>query len=248
MDCTAWWTGKGSPGWWADHDGYPTSWGDKAEEMFRHITAKRSGGANIIFVWLDIKNPNACDPGDQKYYKCSVLHLQDLARQYLLPAGVRVLYGTKNDNEITKGNYSKLASRGLDPAEAIDIDGNYDDVNGLFNTYSSQYNTPTRQRVMSKGIVDGWLNYGNILGELKKVAKSGNFGRIFGWTMIHLDFITDTVRRLITEAHGDDLIYGGIFHYQDRILTKAPLERIKKVVAETDGVHFAQASNNEWPW
>ena len=247
-DYTAWWTGEDSPGWWADHDGTSSSWGDKAEDMFKYIAEKRLGGANILFVWLDIKNPNACDPGDSKWYKCSVQHLQDLARKWLLPAGVRVLYGTHNDGEVEKGAYSKLVSRGLDPAEAMDIDGNYDNVNGLFDKYGGKYNTPTTQRVMSKGIFNWSLNIKNILAELKKASDSGKFGRTFGWTMINQDSNTDNIKNLITDSKADGLIYGGILHYQDGELSKAPLALIKKVVEEIPAVHMAQVSSNEWPW
>lgn len=248
MDYTAWWTGKDSPGWWADHDGTASSWGDKAEDMFKHIAEKRRGGANIIFVWLDIKNPNACDPNVSKWYKCSVQHLQDLARQWLLPAGVRVLYGTHNDGEVQKGAYAKLASRGLDPAEAIDIDGNYDNVNGLFDKYGGEYSTPTRQRVMSKGLFNWSLNIGNILAELKKASDSGKFGQTFGWTMINQDSNTDNIKELITGSKANGLIYGGVLHYQDGPLSKAPLALIKKVVEETAEVHMAQVSSDDWPW
>ena len=252
IDCMAYWKIEGSPDWWADHGGikyiFPSR-GDKVEVMFKYIAAKRRGGANIVFVWLDIKNPNACDPGDEKLYKSSIHYLQDLARQCLLPAGVRVLYGMKNDDEIEKGAYSKLVSRGpLDPAEAIDIDSNYDNVDDLFNRYGSKHSTPTRQRIMSKGLFDWSLNSWNILDEFKKASDSGNFGRIFGWTTILYTRDTRNIRRLITEVHADGLIYGGVKHYQDGPMSKAPLDRIKKVVAETDNVHFAQASNTEWPW
>jgi sphingomyelin phosphodiesterase D len=248
MDYTAWWTGADSPGWWADHDGTASSWGDKAEVMFKHIAEKRLEGANILFVWLDIKNPNACDPGDSKWYKCSVQYLQDLAREWLLPAGVRVLYGTHNDGEVEKGAYSKLAIRGLKPAEAIDIDGNFDNVNALFDKYGGRHSTPIKQRVMSKGLFNWSLNIGNILAELQRASSSGKFGRTFSWTMINRDSNIDNIRKLIANSHSDGLIYGGILHYQDGELSKAPLALIKKVVEETPGVHMAQVSRNDWPW
>jgi hypothetical protein len=162
--------------------------------------------------------------------------------------GVRVLYGTNSDKEIEKGAYSKLASRGLDPAEAIDIDGNFEDVNRLFAKYGDMHSTPVRQRVMSKGLFNWSLKPETILGELKKASASGKFGRLFGWTAINHAPDSSMIKRLITEAHGDGLIYGGILHYQDGPLSEAPIERIKKVINSTNDVHFAQVSEKEWPW
>ncbi|KAF9880328.1 spt3 [Colletotrichum karsti] len=246
MDFTAWWTGKNSPNWWADHDGTATSYGDMAEVMFKYLAAKRQGGANLIFVWLDIKNPNSCDPADKKWYKCSVHYLQDMARQYLLPAGIHVVYGTNSDSDINKGAYDKLVSRGaLHAGEAIDIDGDADGVAALFRKYGDKNHTPVSQRVMSRGLFAWTLKPQTILDQLKKAKASNLYGRVFGWTAVNYDNDYDMIKSLITNKI-DGLIYGGILMYQDGPMSKAPIDRIKKVISENHEVHLATA--NEYPW
>ncbi|KAK6510808.1 hypothetical protein TWF506_009903 [Arthrobotrys conoides] len=245
IDFMAWKQGAGPPNWWADHDGHEFSTGDKAEVILEHIATKRRQGGNVVFVWFDIKNANLCDPNDQTWYKCSVHHLQDLARKYLIPSGVRVLYGTNSDNDIKAGSLAKLISRGpLHPFEAIDIDGDYENVAAMFRKYGSSLSTT--QRVMSKGLFNWRLDRAPILLEIKKATFSNLFGRSFAWTSINDSNDEDMMRQLIDDSRADGLIYGGILEYQDGPLSKAPIERLKRVVS-TLNVHFAQAGDAK-PW
>lgn len=87
-DMTAW-----RDGWYADHDGTLTSYGDKVEVLFKAIADEKRNGKPVTFVWLDLKNPDYCDPNSNKWRHCSIAALQDLARSILQPAGIRVLYG-----------------------------------------------------------------------------------------------------------------------------------------------------------
>ena len=246
IDFTAWRKGSGAPNWWADHDGTPTSWEAKAEDILAHIAKRHGEGRNILWVWFDIKNPNKCDARDPKEYRCSIQYLQDLARQYLRPRGIRVLYGLATDSDVKKGAYASLIERGLDPVEAMGIEGDYEEVDRLFNRYGST--TPIRQRVMTRGLFNWDLTISKILRQVKLASQSGKFGRSIAWTMVNMDSNRDNIRKLITDSKGDGLIYGGILSYQDGPLSKAPLAHIKKVVEELPEVHMAQVSNGDWPW
>lgn len=111
IDVTAW-----SSGWWADHDGLPTSAGDTAEKMFQTIAAERRAGKNIVFVWLDLKNPDyESDPNT----KTSIEGLRRLARDILQPAGVKVLYGFYKST-IGKRAYKSIRSD-LNEHEALNV-------------------------------------------------------------------------------------------------------------------------------
>ena len=101
---------------------------------------------------------------------------------------------------------------------------------------------------MSRGLFNWRLVIGNVLEQIKLATHSGHFGRSFAWTMINRFHDEAHIRKLITESKGDGLIYGGVLHYQDGPLSKAPLAHIKKVVEELDEVHMAQVSNGDWPW
>lgn len=88
IDATAW-----RDGWWADHDGTLTSYGDRMTDMFGQLVEEKRAGRHIAFVWLDIKNPDWCSSSDPKWRHCSVAALRDLARARLQSEGIRVLYG-----------------------------------------------------------------------------------------------------------------------------------------------------------
>ncbi|MFD4629042.1 phospholipase [Streptomyces sp. NPDC058284] len=203
IDATAW-----KKGWWADHDGTPTSAGDTVADMFDRIARQRAAGANIGFVWLDIKNPDYCDSGDAKWRHCSVAALRDLARAKLESTGVRVLYGFYG----TAGGAGwKDVSSGLTDREGVDISGDAADVREQFGAHGDA--VAHNQRVMDKGLFD--LNLPTVLGKVTEQLRLGSqardrgeLARTFGWTTAAGDrAATD---RLLDASGGDadGLIYG----------------------------------------
>ncbi|KAL8807894.1 MAG: hypothetical protein Q9200_004481 [Gallowayella weberi] len=194
-------------GWWADHDHGANSWGDSAKDIFNKIANERRNGKTITFVWLDIKNPDWCDPNDPKWQHCSVGGLRDLARQILQPAGVRVLYGYVF--KASSKTYPFIRD-GLNSNEAINLDGNPKQVLDLF-----QRNGPKDQsrRVSSYGDDDISFEFGtcqedkyNTCTELRQAVASGKFGRVFGWTSTAGK--GDYVRKELDTAGVDGIIYG----------------------------------------
>ena len=151
IDMTAW-----KSGWWADHDGFPTSAGDTAEAMFDQIARERMAGATIGFVWLDIKNPNYCWSDEPEWRHCSVAALRDLARSKLLPHGVRVLYGFYGDADVGGSGWKDVAEHFIDD-EAVALSGKYTEVRNQFDRMSI---LPVR-RVMDYGYFDIKIQFGN---------------------------------------------------------------------------------------
>ncbi|KAF5534719.1 phospholipase D [Fusarium phyllophilum] len=88
---------EGKDGWWASHDG-PNKDGNTAKEMFDTIASHRRAGKPITFVWLNFKNPDACDPGKLGKWGCSIAALRDLARQILDPQRSAPLQQFFNNN------------------------------------------------------------------------------------------------------------------------------------------------------
>ncbi|MFF1379146.1 phospholipase [Streptomyces sp. NPDC058308] len=203
IDATAW-----KKGWWADHDGLPTSGGNTMAEMFDRIAEQRRAGKNIGFVWLDIKNPDYCDSGDAKWRHCSVAALRDLARTKLESAGVRVLYGFYG----TAGGAGwKDVSGGLTDREGVDISGDTEDV--LRQYEESGGAIAHNQRVMDKGLFN--LNLPTVLAKVRDQVRLGSqardrgeLARTFGWTTAAGD--REATDRLLEESGGDadGLIYG----------------------------------------
>ncbi|MET8685441.1 phospholipase [Streptomyces sp. NPDC004732] len=203
IDATAW-----KKGWWADHDGLPTSSGDTMAAMFDRIAEQRRAGKNIGFVWLDLKNPDYCDSGDTKWQHCSVAALRDLARTKLESAGVRVLYGFYGT---AGGTGWKDVSRDLTDLEGVDISGDSADVGKQYGEYGGAI--ANNQRVMDKGLFN--LNLPTVLGNVTKQVRlgaeardRGELARVFGWTTAAND--GDATNRLLDPSGGnaDGLIYG----------------------------------------
>ncbi|MFJ2769084.1 phospholipase [Streptomyces sp. NPDC087300] len=203
IDATAW-----KKGWWADHDGLPTSAGNTMAEMFDRIAQQRRAGKNIGFVWLDIKNPDHCDSGAAKSRHCSVAALRDLARSKLESAGVRVLYGFYGT---AGGTGWKDVADGLTDREGVDISGDTDEVTRQYGEFGDSVRN--NQRVMDKGLFN--LNLPTVLGKVREQVRlgaeardRGALARVFGWTTGAGD--GRATRTLLDGAGGDadGLIYG----------------------------------------
>ncbi|WP_244177605.1 phospholipase [Streptomyces atriruber] len=203
IDATAW-----KKGWWADHDGLPTSSGDTMSAMFDRIAEQRRAGKNIGFVWLDIKNPDYCDSGDAEWRHCSITALRDLARTKLESTGVRVLYGFYG----TAGGAGwKDVTRDLNDLEGVDISGDSEDVRRQYDEYGGAI--AHNQRVMDKGLFN--LSLPTVLGKVTEQLRlgaaardRGELARVFGWTTAASD--GDATNRLLDASGGDadGLIYG----------------------------------------
>ncbi|MEU7189356.1 phospholipase [Streptomyces sp. NPDC039022] len=204
IDATAW-----KKGWWADHDGTPTSAGDTMEAVLQRIAQRRGEGKTVTFVWLDIKNPDHCRSDDAKWRHCSVAALRDLARRTVEKQGVRVLYGFYG----TEGGTGwKDVTTGLRPLEGIDVSGNAADVAKAFATHGSRI--PAHQRVMDKGLFSIALGARKITSELRAGAEARHrkeFASTAGWTVGTGD--AKNVAELLAPyaaggAEADSLIYG----------------------------------------
>ncbi|KAK1143253.1 hypothetical protein N8T08_006953 [Aspergillus melleus] len=212
-------------GWYSDHDNTLCSARSTAEALFRAIAA---ASKDISFVWLDIKNPDECDPGRA----CSIETLRDLARDVLLDAGIAVLYGF----------YAQEGSRGFQvisgdlwEKEAVVLSGEVGDVVGWFDDDggSNSSDVKPKQRVMDYGAVDlteevfgsctiissssdddddddddGEVDEGvcSVLKQGSQARDGGQIGSVMAWT-------TDEgegwmVEKMLGEAGVDGIIYG----------------------------------------
>ncbi|MFI2238950.1 phospholipase [Streptomyces chrestomyceticus] len=204
IDATAW-----KKGWWADHDGTPTSAGDTMEAMLQRIAQRRGEGKTVNFVWLDIKNPDHCRSDDAKWRHCSVAALRDLARRTVEKQGVRVLYGFYGTES---GTGWKDVTAGLRPLEGVDLSGNAEDVAKTFAAHGARI--PANQRVMDKGLFSITLNGRKITSELRAGAEARNrkeLASTAGWTVGTGDE-KNAAKLLAPYAAGgadaDSLIYG----------------------------------------
>ncbi|PHH79552.1 hypothetical protein CDD83_3850 [Cordyceps sp. RAO-2017] len=201
-------------GWYADHDGTAWSAGHTAERMFRAVAEHRRAGWPVIFVWLDIKNPDWCDGG---WASCNIEALRDLARRILEPAGVRVLYGFWADHQHGRGY--RLIRDGLNANEAVALEGDLDVVARAFERDGP---ADVRKRVYSRGLFVPAFDFGDcadpggsgVCPELRRAADSGLFGNVFGWTISADEVETGEV--LMENTNVDGLIYGFVAtHYHD---------------------------------
>ncbi|CAH0056154.1 unnamed protein product [Clonostachys solani] len=242
IDMTAW-----KQGWWADHDGHLTSYGDKAEDLFKVIRRLRERGETIIFVWLDLKNPDWCDPDDPKWRLCSIDALRDLARSILEPVGVQVLFGFY-ENQVG-GKAFRRVRDGLNAREAIDIEG----TRALVRSSFLKFPVPKQQSIMSYGW--GLLEAGfgdcqekeyKTCTELRQAVEMDAFGKVFSWTLTHdQSWYGD---KLMGTARVDGLIYGApATEYKDNGYNRDTFTFIFKWLRYHDGFRHL-ATQSEKPW
>ena len=202
MDLTAY-----KEGWWAQHPG--ETWHDNIRDLFDHIAAKKTGGANIQWVWLDIKTPDAFSDGFG-----SIQGLQKLVREHLLPHGVTALYGFA----VGSGNALDYIKKTLSSAEGINYDGSSDN--------SKENKTPKDTiKALEDVKVDhrvgsyGWDLLSHSFGdctekdfytctELRQAKTSKNWATVLGWTATTETGDTGFVDKLFNDAKVDGMIYG----------------------------------------
>ncbi|POR34961.1 Phospholipase D [Tolypocladium paradoxum] len=238
IDMTAW-----STGWFADHGGTLATKGDDAEKIFRTIADERLAGRNVIFVWLDLKNP---DWGDGSNPTTSIEGLRDLARKFLEPIGVRVLYGFYS-YQIDRRAYNVI-SAGLNDNEAINFDGNAEFVQQKFAANGPPV---VKQRVMSDGLTwwrgpDHCTADGGICMQLRKGADSKSFNKVFGWTITKDD--AAQAIQMMSDSDVDGLIYGfASTSYYDHEDSREALSFITNWLDQNKDKRYL-ATVNDPPW
>ncbi|KAI9044726.1 uncharacterized protein KD926_011696 [Aspergillus affinis] len=237
-------------GWYADHDNTLCSARSTASNLFTAI-ASASSSSNISFVWLDIKNPDECDPSRA----CSIEALRDLARELLLENGIAVLYGF----------YAQESSRGfsvisaeLKEREAVVLSGRVGDVKGWFEGLDT--NVDAKQRVMDYGAVDlteeGFGSCDDdddddegvcsVLKQGSQAREGGQIGSVMSWT-------TDEgegwmVKKMLGEAGVDGIIYGlSSGEYADEESVLAAYLDIEDYVQQHPG-QMRMATGEDVPW
>ncbi|RYC79541.1 hypothetical protein BFJ63_vAg17577 [Fusarium oxysporum f. sp. narcissi] len=232
-------------GWWASHDG-PSKNGDTARDMFNAVARHRKGGKPITFVWLDIKNPDRCDPDDQTWRFCSIAALQDLAREILEPQGVRVLFGFYHTEN---GNAYRLIRDDLNSKEAINVDGR---AAPLLEEFTVNGPADVRKRVLSYGDPDIGYLFGNCsepgdahltCTQLRQAAASGAFGKTFGWTAAAGQ--TQYVEALL-RVGVDGVIYGLRGADYDGSAAQAAKEIRNSLEKYSDRYYLAGKDDNPW--
>lgn len=235
-----------SAGWMADHDGSPTSAGDTMKTMFTAIARERLQGGNIIFVWLDIKNPDQCDPDNLLTRDCSIVGLRALARQILEPAGIQVLYGFSW--AYYKG-YSLIAND-LNSNEAINLDGDGPRLTRLFDSLGP---SGISKRVMSYGDNSLWWGFGDCTEtswytctELRQATQSKKFGAVYGWTLSVGQ--NEYAKAMLDDADVDGIIYGfKVTEYYDHPDIREPIENIKSWLEKHPDRRY-MATRKDKPW
>ncbi|KAL3480426.1 hypothetical protein BJX99DRAFT_266865, partial [Aspergillus californicus] len=241
IDLTAWDTE-----WWADHDGTAHSAGATARTLFQTIASQRQNGQNIIFVWLDIKNPDHCKGADRG---CSIEALRDLVRETLEPAGVKALYGFFQTE--TSDGFTVMRET-LGGNEAIVLSGTAGEVVGLYDDTGIS----ARQRIMDYGYSRLDQGFGNChelsyytCAELREgggLREDGRLGKVMGWTSTRGD--TQRVDLLLQGAEVDGVIYGFQSEdYADDAVPKAAFQDIQDFVdAHSDTRRMANVEDAPW--
>ncbi|KAI1614792.1 hypothetical protein EDD37DRAFT_407554 [Exophiala viscosa] len=243
MDLTAY-----NSGWYVDHDGIWLTRGGSARQMFQAIADARQAGKTITFVWLDIKNPDYCDPNKPMTEPCSIDTLQDLAREILQPYGVRVLYGFYGGSNIGPAFKRVIAS--LNDYEAIDLESLAATVQQAFSAAGL---SQSAKGIMSYGNFILGYQFGNCeeesyytCTELRQAVESRHFGKVFSWTLEagqswYLD-------KLMGEASVDGLIYGfKAAPYYDHPDTRSAAQDIFSWINDHSDRRYV-ATQDDHPW
>ncbi|PHH67416.1 hypothetical protein CDD81_26 [Ophiocordyceps australis] len=241
IDIQGWKKGAFVKTWdlWADHDGSLSSAGDKVRDVFDTIAQERQRGANIAFVWLDIKNPDYCDEdADGWEYGCSILRLVNLARFFLQPLGVRVLY----DFSTSRGrDYEKVRAM-LNKNEAMGIAVRWEERSKL----DSLGPRNKSQRIFSAGFFNWSFKYDSVKREIREAIDSQAFGKVFGWTLTAGQ--TDNANAMMAHTAIDGLIYGrAALSYDSTWSSYGGIEIIKSYLKRRPHERFL-ATARDSPW
>lgn len=265
MDMTAW-----NDGWWCDHDGKTTSRYATASDQFKHVARRRKEGKNIQFVWLDIKDPDYCNPAQKGKEACSIIGLQNLARSILQPAGVRVLYGFGNAG----GKALPLIRDNLNNLEAINLDASGGSGNLTpLQAEQALLSVPKSQKVGSYGddyLASGFAAKGGKIcfekdwytcTELRQAKASGTWTKVFGWTVSALVSSSTTmagpltvtqaglVKHLFSDAGVDGVIYGSPGNnYEDSDDIRAALRSVMEWINGHSGTVKVADLMDPSPW
>jgi hypothetical protein len=243
-------------GWFVNHDCSSPSASPEgkqsAADMFRAIGQRRNASHTIGFVFLDLKNPRCSSTP-----ACRLSTLQNLARKYLEPYGVRVLYAfTDPDNSVA----FRSIGESLTTDEAVSVSRPFAGAEKILKDFEGQGKLiPTAKRVMDKGVsVFQDLGFGDCSGrgideykicsQLKKGAcirdQQHDFARVFTWTTTTE---TGNLANMLLEKSGvDGLLYGHGTKEYDASARSAALDIINWVERNSD--HYYMATNSDRPW
>ncbi|EER25319.1 phospholipase D precursor, putative [Coccidioides posadasii C735 delta SOWgp] len=235
--------------WLADHDcATGSSAGDSAVTMFETIVEEHKKGKDVTFVWLDMKNPDYCEPR----LNCSIEALRNLARKTLEPEGIRVLFGFY---KAEKSRALKVIREKLNPYEAVSLSGK---ASAVLKEYEGKVASgiPVAQRVMDYGYYNLRFEFGGCheggyytCTELRQGAQlrdEGKLGKVYGWTSSSGQ--VDLVNQLLGTAGVDGIIYGfEMTYYYDDVLTWRAALDILTWVKEHGNTH-RMATRADPPW
>ncbi|PHM45151.1 phospholipase D [Xenorhabdus mauleonii] len=228
IDCTAW-----KQGWWADHDGLLTSYGDTAEDIFKSII-KHDTIKQICFIWLDVKNSDySSDPNNI----AAIEKLRSLARNILEVNGIRVLFELNQYKRAWN-----VLTKDLNDKEAMSVRGRYEKVLSVFS--KSENKIPREKRVMNYGYFCLRCGFSITTKELQKGVESNKFYKIFSWTYAHGRL--DLIKQLVNDVKLDGVIYGfKVTYYYDHEDTRAAFQEVKETF-ENAGRQLATRDDLLW--
>ena len=245
IDACAW-----SEKWWADHDcGTFLSRENTMETMFQTIAQLRQENETISFVYLDLKNPDYC-----AHAPCNIETLQRMARAYLQPHGVRVLYAFAKPR---KGSRSwKHITDSLNSNEAITVyEGLWGHASDVLDVYRRiGQNIPIPQRAMDDGLAALFVNFGDcqtrgICNQLRlgsKARDNGQLGKVFGWTTTENEY--QYVDKLFGVAKVDGILYGPrASMYKNTTSNRSAANDILEWVRTHSATHRL-ATQDDKPW